>query len=244
MPCAAATHTARKAEQTALPCNHQHMTKHLRRHISEDPTHLLTQGVERAYLPWTWIVAAKLAQKRGDAAAAIAYSKAYVDCGDGDGIAGYECEAQTWEQLHNPQRARESWLDALANGSNDAKAALRRLWPNAPGSDGDFDTYLSVQLLARRPPNEREKAPSFACVDMAGKDASRDALRGRVVVLNFWGLGCTPCKLEIPSLNELANTYAGRSSSWRSLQIAPRPSRPTRTPTRLRIARLPAQVTS
>ena len=47
--------------------------------------------------------------------------------------------------------------------------------------------------------------PSFTLKDMAGKDVSLDAYRGKVVVLNFWTKSCGPCLEEMPSIAELAH---------------------------------------
>jgi thiol-disulfide isomerase/thioredoxin len=39
--------------------------------------------------------------------------------------------------------------------------------------------------------------------DADGGETSLAALRGRVVVLNFWATWCTPCLAELPSLDRL-----------------------------------------
>ncbi len=36
-------------------------------------------------------------------------------------------------------------------------------------------------------------------------------MRGNIVVLNFWGLGCGPCIAEMPELNKLVDKYRDRS---------------------------------
>jgi peroxiredoxin len=51
------------------------------------------------------------------------------------------------------------------------------------------------------------RAPDFALRDMKGNYVSLTAMRGKVVVLNFWATWCPPCKLEMPSLNRLYNDY-------------------------------------
>lgn len=35
-------------------------------------------------------------------------------------------------------------------------------------------------------------------------------LAGKVVVLNFWFINCSPCRMEIPHLNKITETYKGR----------------------------------
>lgn len=50
-------------------------------------------------------------------------------------------------------------------------------------------------------------APSFSLADVMGKQVSLKSLGGRVIVLNFWATWCAPCKVEMPSLNELHRRY-------------------------------------
>jgi peroxiredoxin len=54
------------------------------------------------------------------------------------------------------------------------------------------------------------RAPDFALRDMNGNYVSISALRGKVLVLNFWATWCPPCKLEMPSLNRLHNDYRAK----------------------------------
>lgn len=44
--------------------------------------------------------------------------------------------------------------------------------------------------------------------DLTGAEQSLAALRGRVVVLNFWATWCEPCKKEMPDLASVQNDYA------------------------------------
>lgn len=47
-------------------------------------------------------------------------------------------------------------------------------------------------------------------VAMDGKRYSLKELKGKVVVLNFWFINCPPCRLEIPHLNNMLESYKGR----------------------------------
>ena len=50
-------------------------------------------------------------------------------------------------------------------------------------------------------------APDLALEDIEGRSVSLAALKGKVVVLNFWFIGCAPCVAEMPELNKLAGHY-------------------------------------
>ena len=53
--------------------------------------------------------------------------------------------------------------------------------------------------------SERLDSPShdFSAVTLDGRSLSLSELRGRVVLLNFWGTWCGPCRSEIPGLLDL-----------------------------------------
>ncbi len=51
------------------------------------------------------------------------------------------------------------------------------------------------------------KAPEFAQRDLKGNYVSVTAMRGGVVVINFWASWCPVCKREMPELNRLYNGY-------------------------------------
>jgi cytochrome c biogenesis protein CcmG/thiol:disulfide interchange protein DsbE len=50
---------------------------------------------------------------------------------------------------------------------------------------------------------DREMAPDFTLNDASGDPVTLSALRGKVVLLNFWATWCVPCKVEIPWFIEL-----------------------------------------
>jgi thiol-disulfide isomerase/thioredoxin len=54
-------------------------------------------------------------------------------------------------------------------------------------------------------------APALDTQRVSGTDGvSLDALRGRVVVLDFWAPWCGPCRMIMPSLDQLSTRYHGR----------------------------------
>jgi peroxiredoxin len=52
-------------------------------------------------------------------------------------------------------------------------------------------------------------APSLELERLGGGRASLEALRGRVVLINFWATWCKPCEDEMPAMERLYRTLAG-----------------------------------
>jgi len=55
-----------------------------------------------------------------------------------------------------------------------------------------------------------EYAPDFELRSVDGSSFKLSALRGQPVVVNFWGTWCAPCKVEIPWLVALDQTYGSQ----------------------------------
>jgi peroxiredoxin len=55
--------------------------------------------------------------------------------------------------------------------------------------------------------NSKNKIPNFASNDLDNNLVSIEKIKGKVIVLNFWYLGCPPCMAEIPMLNKLFDEF-------------------------------------
>jgi peroxiredoxin len=51
------------------------------------------------------------------------------------------------------------------------------------------------------------RAPDFTLVDLEGNTVRLNDFRGKVVFLNFWAIGCPPCRAEMPEMEELYQEY-------------------------------------
>jgi thiol-disulfide isomerase/thioredoxin len=58
-------------------------------------------------------------------------------------------------------------------------------------------------------PGARPKAPALAGTTLTGSKFKLSTDHGSVVVMNFWGSWCTPCREEAPALGALARYFAG-----------------------------------
>lgn len=52
-----------------------------------------------------------------------------------------------------------------------------------------------------------EVPANFTTRDLEGNKVQLEDYRGKVVALNFWFIGCKPCVMEMPELNELVEKY-------------------------------------
>ena len=78
---------------------------------------------------------------------------------------------------------------------------------NTPLNSGQSfvsDSYASTWFNI----GSRPLAPKVSGTSIAGKPLSLATYRGDVIVLNFWGSWCAPCRAEAPALGTLARQLA------------------------------------
>ena len=54
---------------------------------------------------------------------------------------------------------------------------------------------------------EERGAPRFTLLNLKGEKVDSADFQGKVILLNFWATWCSPCRQEIPSLNDLYHQY-------------------------------------
>src|SRR6187401_172114 len=56
------------------------------------------------------------------------------------------------------------------------------------------------------------KFSHFKTTDIDGNKINTKSMGGKIIVLNFWFINCPPCRMEMPELSKLADTYRADSS--------------------------------
>ena len=69
------------------------------------------------------------------------------------------------------------------------------------------------------PATQRQWAPDFTVVDLQGKPVKLKALKGRVILLDFWAIACGGCKLELPWYVGFDQRYRSRGLSLIGLDM-------------------------
>ncbi len=72
--------------------------------------------------------------------------------------------------------------------------------------------------------SKRAPDPGFKSLD--GHSRKLSALRGQVVVVNFWATWCGPCQEELPRLTKLAESYEGKPVRFVLISIDEPKNRP------------------
>lgn len=172
-------------------------------------------------LPEAYRMMAELAERRGDVGKATAGLIAADAVDTKKGARTVLQLAKLWGSLGRPELASRAYAEALQRGAEEARDSLRALHVLRRSNDSGFAEYLarltgagagdSAKAAGTPDPGAgRDAAPSFSATALDGTPLALSTLRGKVLVLNFWFIGCAPCRREMPELNALAEKFRGK----------------------------------
>lgn len=72
-------------------------------------------------------------------------------------------------------------------------------------TEDDFLKNLNIEKF-----DTKISAPDFTLRDLRGNTVRLQDFRGKVVFLNFWATWCPPCRLEMPTMEELHKEFSDR----------------------------------
>lgn len=176
----------------------------------------------------------------GDFDAAIATFTAAAASPDSQGPLRRLGEA--YERKGSADQAIDAYIRAVSIfPTRDTSAAepLRALYAKRHGNLQDLDAKIAasrarsrerVALDERR--HERE-APTWKLPDLAGKTVQLEDYKGKVLVVDFWGSWCGPCRAELPYFEAAYKRYKDRGVAFLGINW----ERETTTAARLKAAK-------
>jgi thiol-disulfide isomerase/thioredoxin len=79
-----------------------------------------------------------------------------------------------------------------------------------PTIDPAFSIIIDPKFNKRTKYEIGKFVAPFNFSDINGKLLSSDTLKGKIIVMNFWGIFCGPCIMEMPELNTLVEKMKGK----------------------------------
>ena len=117
------------------------------------------------------------------------------------------------------QMAKGEFLKQIATGTylplrliSDSSSNYYQLYK----IDTPVDNYITTMLQAIGTDEyknfewEGKPLPKINYVDLEGKKYDSETIKGKILVLDFWFIGCTACVAEMPKLNKLKAQYSNR----------------------------------
>ena len=166
-----------------------------------------------------------------DALGWVLFAQGRIDEAEKELLKAYELSPGNVQNLHHlgrfyeakndTARAEDFYVKGLAvqtPGTNPSEAALRALYEKRHGNVAGYDAYLGElrdrDRVARKDKvlTARIAAPArvtaFDLKSLDGKRVTLDSLKGKIVVINYWGIWCGWCVKEMPDLQKLHEKYA------------------------------------
>lgn len=112
---------------------------------------------------------------------------------------------KAWQAFGRYRKAEEAYVKALKLGYTQAEPALKGIYALLHGSRG-YENWLSTELVPKAD-EHYASTYDFGFTDLEGRPGRWSDLKGKIIVVNIWGLGCSPCLVEIPILNKLVACY-------------------------------------
>lgn len=162
-------------------------------------------------LPESYLIRADLSfrqQRYAEALAAANTAQAFAPAND---FAAHLLEARILQAIGEKAEAEAAFIEAWRRGSQEAEERLKEIYRGRRGNLNGFDEYLLGATKGKSAnSNWKQAAPSVKLASLDGKHFDLNALGGKIVVLNLWFIGCSPCRKEIPKLNELVQEFSGK----------------------------------
>ena len=89
----------------------------------------------------------------------------------------------------------------------------------ATGGNSGVTDVAGSNSAVLYPAGHRPLAPDFTATTLTGAPLNFSSYRGRVVVVNFWGSWCAPCRQEAPMLAVTAQQYRSAGVAFLGVDV-------------------------
>jgi peroxiredoxin len=86
--------------------------------------------------------------------------------------------------------------------------------PPAYSEEASLFSKIGIQSI-----RDRNQAPHFCLEGLNGEKVRLNALKGKIIFLNFWTSWCGPCKEEMPSIEALCHHYEKRDFVFLTISV-------------------------
>jgi thiol-disulfide isomerase/thioredoxin len=117
-----------------------------------------------------------------------------------------QLRARAYRALGNWNCALDDYTALYRSGKAEWLDSMRVIYPYCNTRSKSWNEFAK-KLRNMPDTTDQAAAPDLIGSDLAGNKVQLSALKGKVVVLNFWNIGCGPCIAEMPHLNKLVEKY-------------------------------------
>lgn len=141
-------------------------------------------------------------------AADLLKAKSCVENGDPTQLAVREGEKFSLYQLElgKFKLPGKNWLEFI--GKRVAVTGSFRKTDKVEAFRVDTVTVTAPSMAERQASQAHGQEVDLVLKDLSGAEQRLSALKGRIVILNFWATYCIPCRKEMPDLAAIQNQYA------------------------------------
>jgi len=177
--------------------------------------HDVSGALTERYIFRSYQKIAEIKKEKKDYVNALSYCNAALEFAGDESIKSsvYLLKGSIWEELRYKEKTEKNYFLSLKAGEKEAEKKLFQIYKKYYGTEEGFEEYMKKRKQELFPTMKEglKPAPEFGLESLEGRKIELSELKGKVVVLNFWGTGCAPCKVEIPQLNKLVDEYKDKN---------------------------------
>ncbi|MES2279041.1 MAG: TlpA disulfide reductase family protein [Bacteroidota bacterium] len=179
----------------------------------------LNSGHYQMYVPFMLLDLVKINLLKKEYRLAINNASAAINILSGSNTEGnfvpllLPLRADAYKQSGNLNLAMEDYKKLYRAGDAGALDSMRLIFKQCNLPQKTFEQFeASLKANSKTPSSTTslQAAPDFTATDLQGKTIRLANLKGKIVVVNIWGIGCGPCIAEMPRLNQLVKQYGSR----------------------------------